>query len=491
MRWQGDQYDVIILGSGLGGLIAGAYLLKEHRRVLLLKENQYHPFSEEIGYRFVPFSNFSERRIKALLLKRVSKELDCSLFINNPREMKGEETKLIKQNRNVSFQVILPKSRIDLFDDQSRLQMELKREFPKEVAQIGNFYQQMESINSLLKNEKTKEGLESVFPIQPRSLLRRCWPFRNLSNGRMDERLAPFSAEFKEFVRFQLISWGNLFSAQFPISLANYLFSHDETDEWVSEIDLEKLKEKILEKFIQFGGKIEEIDGLEKVEKKWRKGVILLTKKDEKEFRTQFLILNSPLCRLSDLMTIKGRQLSKWVRKIQPRYMLIPLFLGIHEKVVPVGMKDLLVSISDINKPYEGGNLLFLSLSPKGDETKAPHNRRALIVESLIIPGKWSSDSFIEHQKEVLKHLNHLLPFLEEHVEYADWDWANKQCPCWSYPHFYYEISSNYQWRKGIVPNRISKQFRFVGKENFPYLGMEGEVLSGLIVAHQILNEYS
>ena len=491
MRWQGDEYDVIILGSGLGGLIAGAYLLKEHHRVLLLKEDQYHPFSEEIGYRFVPFSNFSEKRMKSPLLKRVSKELECSSFINDCREMKGDETKLIKQNQNVYFQVVLPRARIDLFYNPSRLQMELKREFPKEVAQIEKFYQQMESVRSLLKNEKAKEGLGSVFPIQPRSLIRSWWPFKTLPNRRMDERLAPFSAEFKEFIRFQLISWGNLFSAQFPISLANYLFFHDETDEWISETDLEKLREKILDKFIQLGGKIEEIDGLEKVEKKWGKGVILTTKRDKKPFRSQFLILNSPLHRLSDLMAKKGRELSKWVGRIQPRYMLIPLFLGIHEKVVPVGMKDLLVSILDLSKPYEGGNLLFLSLSPKGDETKAPNGRRALTVESLIIPGEWSSDSFIEHRKGVMRHLNHLFPFLEENIEYTDWDWANKQTPCWSYPHFYYEITSDFQWRKGVVPNRISKRFRFVGKENFPYLGMEGEVLSGLMVARQILKEYS
>jgi phytoene dehydrogenase-like protein len=486
MSGKGDEYDVIILGSGLGGLIAGTYLLKEHYRVLLLTEDQYHPFSEEIGYRFVPFSNFSERCMKPLLLKRVSKELDCSLFISDRRETQGEETRLIKQNHNVPFQVILPRARIDLYYDRVRLQTELKREFPKEVAQIEKFYNQMENLWSLLKNEKTKEGLGSVFPIQPRSLVSRWWPFKSLPNGRMDERLLPFSTEFREFIQFQLISWGNLFSAQFPISLANYLFFQDETGEWISEIDLERLKEKILEKYSQLGGRIEEIDGLEKVEKRWRKGVILSTK-DKKAFRSQFLILNSPPHRIAGLL----KQFSKWVGRIHPRYMLIPLFLGIHEKAVPVGMKDLLVSVLDLSKPYEGGNLLFLSLSQKGDETKAPNGRRALTVESLILPGEWSPDSFIEHRKGVMKHLNHLFPFLEENIEYTDWDWANKQCLCWSYPHFYYETTSDFQWRKGIVPNRISKRFRFVGKENFPYLGMEGEVLSGLMVAQQILKEYS
>ena len=38
------------------------------------------------------------------------------------------------------------------------LQMELKREFPKEIAEIENFYNEMEELRPLLKMEKAKEG---------------------------------------------------------------------------------------------------------------------------------------------------------------------------------------------------------------------------------------------------------------------------------------------------------------------------------------------
>jgi phytoene dehydrogenase-like protein len=371
------------------------------------------------------------------------------------------------------------------------LQMELEREFPKEIAPIENFYTEMEELTHLLQMEKTKEGPGSFFPIQPRSLIKRWWPFNPLSKGRIDQRLAPFSREFREFIKMQWVSWGNLFSDQFPISLANYLLFRDGADEWESEIDLEILRENILGKFFQSGGKIEEIESVDRVEKRWRKGFTLFLKGNEKAFRSKFLIFNSPLHRLSALLGKKGRRLSKWGEKIPPRYVLIPLFLGVREKVIPVGMRDLLVSILDLNKPYEGGNLLFLSLSQKGDETKAPDERRALTVESLMIPEKWDSDSFAEHQKGVMKHLYHLIPFLEEHIEFMDWDWANRHYPCWSYPHFFYEAPSHFQWGEGVVPNQISKGFCFIGKENFPYLGMEGEVLSGLRVARKIVEKYS
>ena len=57
--------------------------------------------------------------------------------------------------------------------------------------------------------------------------------------------------------------------------------------------------------------------------------------------------------------------------------------MGIRDKVVPGGMRDLLVSIRDLEKPYEEGNVLCLRLSPRGDEGEAPEGRRALTVQSL------------------------------------------------------------------------------------------------------------
>ena len=490
MEWQGDEYEVIILGSGLGGLIAGTLLSKEHHRVIVLKESQYHPFCEEKGYRFVPFSNFLEKRLRIDFLKRVFEKLDSSLFIDDSEETVQDERKLKKPKQKVPFQVILPKARIDLFCQRSMLQMELKREFPKELAQIENFYNEIEEFQHLLDQERAKERPGSGFPIQPRSLIRKWWPFKALPNKRMDEKLAPFSGEFREFMQLQLISWGDLFSDQFPISLADYLLFHDEKDKRLSEVDLERLKGKILEKFFQWGGRIEEIEGVERIEGGWIKRITLLPKGDGRTFRSNFLIFNSPLHRLSDLLGKKGRLLSKWGERIAPRYVLIPLFLGIREKVVPVGMRDLLVSIFKLNKPYEGGNLLFLSLSKKGDEAEAPDGRRALTVESLMSPEKWDSDSFAEHRKGVMEHLTHLFPFLEENVEFTNWDWVNKQSSCWSYPHFRYETTSDFYWREGVVPNRISRRFYFIGNENFPYLGMEGEILSGLIAAQEILERF-
>ena len=79
MKWQGDEYEVIVLGSGLAGLVAGTFLSQKNHKVLLLEENKYHPSYSKDGYRFVPFSNFSEKRLKLSLLEKISQSLDLSL----------------------------------------------------------------------------------------------------------------------------------------------------------------------------------------------------------------------------------------------------------------------------------------------------------------------------------------------------------------------------------------------------------------------------
>jgi len=486
---QTDEYEVIILGSGLGGLVAGTYLSKAKQRVLLLKEKRYLPTYLKDGYRFVPFSNFSEKLIKAAFLRETAQELNLS-FEQNGREGFGEEETRSENSRQMAlFQVILPKARIDLFPERSMLQLEWKREFREEVAQIENFYNEVNRFQHLLKKLKPKEGIQSIFPVQSRSLIKRWLSFEPFSKGKVDEELSSFSREFREFIKLQMISWGSLNSNHMPISVIHYLLSNEEKEGWVANIDLEDMKKTIFEKFFQLGGKAEEIEGVKKVEAEGKKGFTFSLKKEQRMLRSKFLVLNSPLHHLSKLLGKKRKLLSRWEEKIEPKYALFPIFLGIREKVIPVGMRDLLVSIMDLEKPYEEGNVLFLSLSKKGDEAQAPEGKRALTVQSFMAFGEWDENSFIEHQKGVMKHIRNLIPFLEKHIEFADWDWTKGQFFCWSYPHFLYETNSEFQWREGIVPTRISKNLYFCGKENFPYLGLEGEILSGLMIGKEILKK--
>jgi phytoene dehydrogenase-like protein len=489
MYRQANDYEVIVLGSGLGGLIAGTLLAKKRHSVLLLKEKAYQTSYHRDGYQFSPFSNFSEKRLRPSLLRGISRELGLSFLNGNSEGDTLEEKDSEKKRGKVPFQVILPKSRIDLFDDPSLSRMEWKREFPTEIPQAEAFYDELGLIQGLLKTRNQQET-SSFFPVDRRPFLRKWLSFSSLPNDRTDERLSSFSWEFKKFIQFQLISWGNLFSDSFPVALAAYLLLHKERGNWVSSMDLEGVERELLDCFVQSGGEIEEIERAERAEKRWRKGFTLTLEGDRRAFQGKYLILNAPLHSFRDLLRKEGTSLSRWLETIHPRYFLVPCFFGIREKVVPVGMRDLLVSILDPEKPYEEGNVLFLSLSPRGNERMAPEGCRALTVQSLAPFRSWNGVSSA-HRESVMNHLTHLIPFLEPYLDLSEFEWAGQQTGHWSYPHYLYEINGPLRWREGVVPTRLSRNLYFIGKENFPHLGLEGEVLGGLMVAQQMLKKFS
>src|SRR4030067_704975 len=82
---------------------------------------------------------------------------------------------------------------------------------------------------------------------------------------------------------------------------------------------VERRRKMLLDELIDSGGRVEEIDGVEKLEFKWRKGKFLSPSGDERVWQGDSLILNSPFHRLRNVMgEKKGWQWSKWAKKVQP-----------------------------------------------------------------------------------------------------------------------------------------------------------------------------
>ncbi len=480
---QVNEYDVIVLGSGLGGLVAGTLLSRKQRSVLTLKEKSYRPSYQRDGYHFLPFSSFSERRLKPNLLAGLSQILGLPLLSKPENEGSSGQPGIHPSTRQVSFQVILPNARIDLFSQRSLVGKEWKREFPDELSQVEKFYSNMEEHYRLLKKGTGKGNPWDFVPVRSRFFFEKLF----LSEPSLD--LSLFSKEFRAFLQLQMVSWGNFCSDRYPVSLAAYLLSSDEASQRVSDTDLEDLEHRLLEEYLRSGGRVEEIELVEKVDTGWRKGFTFQLGGNARIFHSEFLVLSSPIHLLPTLSGKGGKLLSKWLTRVHPGYVLLPFFLGIRERGIPTGMKDLLVSLFDLERPYDQGNLLFISLSPKSDLSKAPEGRRALTVESLIPYAARDQISLGELQQAVMKHVLHLFPFLENFIDFIDTRWAEEQISRWSYPHLCYDTASSLYWKEGLVPTRIAKNLFLAGKENFPYLGVEGEILGGWGVANQILKE--
>ena len=486
---QVNEYDVILLGSGLGSLVAGILLSRAKLSVLLLKERGYQPSFTREGYRFVPFSNFSEKILRAPSFKRLFHALALQPLPDPQMERERTESAPHALMQRIPFQVVLPEARVDLYCDRVQLQGEFKREFPGELLQVEQFYRELENCGDRLKRESLRTETSPFFPLRYPSSLR--W----LNSSEPVLRFSSISKEFKAFLQLQLLGWGSFLSDHCETSLAAYLLSMDGSSEWVWNVDMEEVKGILLAEFIRAGGRVEEIQRVEEVNQGWRKGFALTLAGDERIIRSRFLVLHSPLHRMVGLSDKRGKRLSRWVERMKPASVVYPFFLAVQEKVIPVGMKDRVISLQDLEKPYEGGNLLRLSLGPTGDKAWAPEGRRAITVESLIPWGtyhdQWDLAFMYEHRAAVMKHLCHLIPFLENHIEFIDPEAGNELIRHWSYPHFVYESAFEYHWREGLVPTRISKNLYLTGNENFPYLGLEGEALSGWMVAREISRKHS
>ncbi len=483
-----EKFDIIIVGSGLGGWIAGTLLAKEKRSVLLLKEKGGESFFASNRYRLSPFSSISEKRLPPSVARKLVEILGLPFPGEDRQRDPGVPPDPRKTVERPSFQILFPKARIDLFGKRTALQGEWKREFRTEAARIEEFYEEM---SGLLGRMETREGTDPFFPLRIPSLPERFNPFRFLPEKSVERRLSSFSSEFRRFMWLQLISRGNLYSREWPLSLAAYLMREEDGNPEAACIVGNELEKRIETRFSQCGGHVEEIEGIEKAAAGWGKDVSLALTGDRRIFQARHVLFNSPLHSFSDLQGEAGRVLLKWRGRVQPRYMRLSTFFGIRGKVVPVGMKDLVVSVLDPEKPPEEGNLLMMALSPGGDESQAPEGKRGMIVQSLVSFGRiqelQKEGVLSEHRNAVMRHMKRIIPFLEDYVEWMDSDWTMEQVSHWSYAHFLYEARVPIRWREGVVPTRLTKKLYFTGKENFPYLGWEGEVLAGRMAAGQIL----
>ncbi len=190
MKWLGNEQEVIVLGSGLGGLVAGTLLSRNNHSVLLLKEKQYQSSYAIKGYHFVPFSNLSEKCLKPSLIRKISQALSLPLLMGTREDGKQARAVSDKSKQSPNFQVVLPKARIDIFPQRSQSHREWKREFPKEVVQIEGFHNELDQIRDLFQkgNGKRKPSGFS-FPFQKRSFFKKIFSSDPFSREEVDKKL--------------------------------------------------------------------------------------------------------------------------------------------------------------------------------------------------------------------------------------------------------------------------------------------------------------
>ncbi|MCB1214645.1 MAG: FAD-dependent monooxygenase, partial [Deltaproteobacteria bacterium] len=107
--------DVLIVGSDLAGLIAGAFLAKRGLLVtVVFQEKELISPKANIGPNLI---SALESRLFKSILGRLS--------------LMEHELKILRK-LTVPYQIVMPEHRLDLYSDREKLAQELKREFPED-----------------------------------------------------------------------------------------------------------------------------------------------------------------------------------------------------------------------------------------------------------------------------------------------------------------------------------------------------------------------
>ncbi len=342
------KYDLAVIGAGLGGLAAAALASRKGRKVLVLEP------SEEIG------GSLSEFKKEGFT------------FFTGPAITFGAEQGGVLQRMYADhgiahgaklvspcYQVLLPDKRITVYPQREATFEELRREFPGEIDNIIRFYKDASKIS-----EKTAKSRFYSFV------------YSRENAGRHVKRYG-FSRELFQFFNSQSL-----------------FFYHQPVD----GISLSSLAFLLGAPAMQMRG------GFMKLAHQMSD--VILQNRGEVRFKEPWPGISPTRGRLAVLAASTGRIEADAIlfnTRQMPDERTV--FFGIKEEVIPVGMANEVVSISDYKKPEE---LLYLSVSSPHDEASAPKGTRALTVTRLFLRGRQVDNG------AVAVHLGCIVPFLKD-----------------------------------------------------------------------------
>jgi phytoene dehydrogenase-like protein len=475
-------WDVVILGTNAAGILAGALLTKKGFSVLLLEEK------EKAGtvrgkYRFRRFCNFSEVLVRKTVIEGVYQLLDLALD-------HGDFT----CRRDFKCQIILPGHRVDISSDPNDLLGEMKREFPRDFGLIETLYGRLKEEDWI---RRTMMAIGDEKSLRGRIERQLAQAYHTLSDRPLSAFLGSLKGDrtFARFIDVQIKSMSYLDADDSPFSLASHLMGTLLEDEVFTDMTSPRgFMEKVKREVVRGGGRISAIESYKGIRIEKSPGEFSIHTGDSKTTSSRVCIGNLPFTQLRELIpsAFSGR---KWERKgklLWPKYFVLSLNLGIDARGVPVGLGDCFVSLRDGVVPYENANLLMGFMGPEG--VGAPSGKRAITVNSFVpmALGKADRAEIKGVIENMVCHLLEVAPFLDKSIRLID---ARPSVERYrsqgSNSDIVYGATSPFRVGRAILPTITPMEGLFIAsRENFPYLGFEGEIISGIEAAQAVSHRF-
>ena len=408
-----NRYQLTVVGTRFPHLALGVLLAKKGRKVLIVDTLAGQSDQDEdpsTGYRF-------RRRPVPLF------GLDGHGFLRRFLDEIGIGRMLVNKtypSNPVSYQVILPRHRINVHPERENLFAELDREFPGRIDFLRDLYGEWDGIAS-----QWQTGLDNLQALEKGWLHLRGLP-RHLGNiirtqklkGRL-QGMGP--GPETDFFALQDYFLGAHLPGTVPPPLSSALVQsigrRGTSRETTGTFGLRAL---LIQRFQEYGGQVISGVGVNGIETTSRNELDLFLG-DGSSVTTRTLATTEGIA--SGIPEIPPRK-HPGTPKDQPPLYPLRFYVGMDERFIPEGMEDDLF----LMREDEGGPLglrsLYLALSPVGSEA-APEGKRALTVTALTSKQvfQFPSQEMIKTvTDDLLQTLESVIPFLPEGLDHVSSD---------------------------------------------------------------------
>ncbi|MBM7702185.1 FAD-dependent oxidoreductase [Metabacillus iocasae] len=414
------QEKVVIVGGGIGGLTAGALLAKNGFNVQVLegsrewggcagkfqRQSFIFPVGATLGMGF-EYGGIHDRILRYLKTEVETKSLDIVMKIHT-----SHRTFMYYQNRTQHL-------------------LHLQTQFPHKKREIAQFYQHVQSIareiRKLMQPLPTlppmtlKEWLTLFSSLSPTSL--KLVPlFSKLMRDLLHQHGLLEVEEFVHFIDGQLIDSMQTTSKNCSLLMGCLALDIYHEGAFYVKGGLYKLAEALKGSIETNGGHTllgRKVVAVHRKKKEW-----MVQDHRGNEYSANHLICNIPIHNLKQVLepNVYDALPNRLKQKASlPQWGTFTMYMAIEEEVLPENIELFhQVLASEAGNMTEGDHI-FLSLSDKSDEWRAPKGMRTLTASTHIDLTNWEDKALYEKQKremqeKMLKMIKTVIPDLNEGV---------------------------------------------------------------------------
>ncbi|KUP03962.1 phytoene dehydrogenase [Bacillus coahuilensis m2-6] len=493
---EGDSmYDVIVVGTGFGGLTAGAVLAKKGYRVLTLEAANELGGSagkfDRNGFRFAAGATVGMGFEQGGVFSKLFEELEVS-----PPTM----SKL-----DPIMNVYLPDRDVTYYADQDKWYKEAGRVFGQ-GENIQAFFNEVFSVADRLYPFIDRKV---VFPPATMGEWKNIVSSINLHTL----SLAPFVTQsvhdrlkkydlhrnqpFLTFLNGQLMDSVQTTSEYSPSLLGYMALSVFHRGAFYVQGGLASIIETLSDTLLHHGGELKKrtrVDSIQRKANSWE----VKTKRGD-TFDAKHLIVNAPLHNIFSLLSEEDASslpVKREKEEQQRSWGAFTLYIGADERFLDDSEAHVPFHqfIGDYEKPLSEGNQFLFSVSHPGDPLFAPPGKRAITLSTHTEPHQWWNRDQYESLKEqyverIVGQIEKKFPLFSDHIEtllpgtpvtFQRFTQRRKGLVGG------YAPTSKYSLLKAYSPNSRLDSLWFCGDTVFPGAGSLGSSLSGWTVASEI-----